>query len=46
MKPWVKVAVVTALFAVPAMALGQVIWPPAFSGVTYRSRPSATRESS
>ena len=28
MKPWVKVALVTALFAVPAMALGQVIWPP------------------
>ncbi len=27
MKPWVKVALVTALFAVPAMALGQVIWP-------------------
>src|SRR5215207_8090427 len=32
MKPWVKVAVVTALFAVPAMALGQVIWPPAPGG--------------
>ena len=29
LKPWVKVALVTALFAVPAMALGQVIWPPA-----------------
>ena len=29
MKPWIKVALVTALFAVPAMALGQVIWPPA-----------------
>jgi hypothetical protein len=32
MKPWVKVALVTALFAVPAMALGQVIWPPAPGG--------------
>ena len=32
MKPWVKVALVTALFAVPAMALGQVIWPPAAGG--------------
>jgi hypothetical protein len=32
MKPWVKVAVVTTLFAVPAMALGQVIWPPAPGG--------------
>ena len=29
MKTWIKVALVTALFAVPAMALGQVIWPPA-----------------
>jgi hypothetical protein len=28
-KTWIKVALVTALFAVPAMALGQVIWPPA-----------------
>ncbi len=28
MRAWVKVALVTALFAVPAMALGQVIWPP------------------
>jgi hypothetical protein len=28
MKTWIKVALVTALFAVPAMALGQVIWPP------------------
>ena len=28
MKTWVKVALVTAAFAVPAMALGQVIWPP------------------
>jgi hypothetical protein len=28
MKTWVKVALITALFAVPAMALGQVIWPP------------------
>ncbi len=28
MKTWVKVALVTALFAVPAMALGQLIWPP------------------
>jgi len=27
MKTWIKVALVTALFAVPAMALGQVIWP-------------------
>jgi hypothetical protein len=27
-----KVALVTALFAVPAMALGQVIWPPASGG--------------
>jgi hypothetical protein len=32
MKPWVKVALVTALFAVPAMALGKVIWPPAAGG--------------
>jgi hypothetical protein len=32
MKTWVKVALVTALFAVPAMALGQVIWPPAAGG--------------
>ena len=32
MKPWAKVALVTALFAVPAMALGQVIWPPAPGG--------------
>ena len=32
MKSWVKVALVTALFAVPAMALGQVIWPPAPGG--------------
>jgi hypothetical protein len=32
MKPWVKVALVTALFAIPAMALGQVIWPPAPGG--------------
>jgi hypothetical protein len=32
MKPWVKVAAVTALFAIPAMALGQVIWPPAPGG--------------
>jgi hypothetical protein len=29
LRSWVKVALVTALFAVPAMALGQVIWPPA-----------------
>ena len=29
MKTWVKVALVTALFAVPAMALEQVVWPPA-----------------
>ena len=28
MKSWIKVALVTALFTVPAMALGQVIWPP------------------
>jgi hypothetical protein len=28
MKTWIKVALVTALFALPAMALGQVIWPP------------------
>lgn len=28
MKPWVKVFLVTAIFAVPAMMLGQVIWPP------------------
>ena len=27
MKTWIKVALVSALFAVPAMALGQVIWP-------------------
>jgi hypothetical protein len=27
LRSWVKVALVTALFAVPAMALGQVIWP-------------------
>jgi hypothetical protein len=32
LKPWVKVALVTTLFAVPAMALGQVIWPPAPGG--------------
>jgi hypothetical protein len=32
MKPWIKVALVTAIFAVPAMALGQVIWPPAPGG--------------
>ena len=32
MKTWVKVALVTALFAVPAMALGQAIWPPAPGG--------------
>lgn len=32
MKPWVKVALVTALFAIPAMALGRVIWPPAPGG--------------
>lgn len=32
MKPWVKVALVTAAVAVPAMALGQVIWPPAPGG--------------
>jgi hypothetical protein len=32
MKTWVKVALVTALFAVPAMALGKVIWPPAPGG--------------
>jgi hypothetical protein len=32
LKPWVKVAFVTALFAVPAMAIGQVIWPPAPGG--------------
>ena len=32
MKPWVKVALVTALFAVPATALGKVIWPPAVGG--------------
>jgi hypothetical protein len=28
MKTWIKVALVSALFAVPAMALGQLIWPP------------------
>ena len=27
-----KVALITALFAIPAMALGQVIWPPAPGG--------------
>ena len=32
MKPWIKVALVTAAFAIPAMALGQVIWPPAEGG--------------
>ena len=32
LRSWVKVALVTALFAVPAMALGQVIWPPAPGG--------------
>ena len=32
MKPWMKVAVVTIIFAVLAMALGQVIWPPAEGG--------------
>ena len=29
MKTWTKVAAVTVLCAVPAMALGRVIWPPA-----------------
>jgi hypothetical protein len=28
MKTWIKVALVTALFAVPTMVLGQIIWPP------------------
>ncbi len=28
MKTWIKVALVSALFAVPAMVLGQLIWPP------------------
>jgi hypothetical protein len=32
LKTWVKVALITAAFAVPAMALGQVIWPPAPGG--------------
>ena len=32
MRPWIKVALITALFAVPAMALGRVIWPPAPGG--------------
>jgi hypothetical protein len=32
LKTWVKVALVTAAVAVPAMALGQVIWPPAPGG--------------
>lgn len=32
MKPWVKVFLVTAVVAVPAMSLGQVIWPPAADG--------------
>lgn len=32
LKPWVKIALVTAVVAVPAMALGQVIWPPATGG--------------
>ena len=31
-KPWMKVALVTIIFAVPAMALGNVIWPPAEGG--------------
>jgi hypothetical protein len=39
MKPWIKVALVTALFTVPAMALGQVIWPSAPGG----PEPTATQ---
>lgn len=31
-KPWMKVTVVTIIFAVLAMGLGQVIWPPAEGG--------------
>ncbi len=31
-KPWMKVALVTTVFTVLAMALGQVIWPPAEGG--------------
>jgi hypothetical protein len=44
MKPWIKVALVTALFAVPAMALGQVIWPPAPGGLSppRHSSPSSS----
>jgi hypothetical protein len=32
MKPWVKVFLVTAVIAAPAMLLGPVIWPPAEGG--------------
>lgn len=32
MKMWMKVAIVTAACAVPAVALGNVIWPPAAGG--------------
>lgn len=32
MKTWVKVALVTLVCAVPAVALGNVIWPPAEGG--------------
>ncbi len=31
-KPWMKVAIVTLIVAVPAMMLGPVIWPPAEGG--------------
>jgi hypothetical protein len=32
MKVWMKVAIVTVVCAVPAIALGNVIWPPAAGG--------------
>jgi hypothetical protein len=32
MKPWVKIFLVTAVIAAPAMMLGPVIWPPAEGG--------------
>jgi hypothetical protein len=32
LKPWVKVFLVTAVIAAPAMMLGPVIWPPAEGG--------------
>lgn len=32
-KPWMKVAVVTIIFAFLVMGLGNVIWPPAEGGL-------------